>query len=462
MTSSVSSASGPLDVQSLVSQLMTVADQPLNNMQSQLQSYDSEISGYGTISSDLTSLQSSLTNLTTGQFIQSYQATSSNTDVMSATATSSADPGTYNVTVSSLASPQNVALTGQSSETDSLGNTADTLDFAFGSGTTSSVSIPANASLQDISNAINAAGIGVSASVVTADSSSTPYRLVLTGTSVGSGNSFSTSLASDTNGTVTNTPLSFLEFNASDAVNSSGTITDSRLTEQAQNANLTVNGLAMTSDTNSVTNAINGLTMSLTQTGSTTVTVATNTSAIDTQVQSFVTAYNQLVNDSNSAYNTGGALAGDYTMITMQNMFNSLLDSPISGANGTTEPAYLAQVGVTVQKNGTLSLNTTALNNAIANNPQQVANVFGNSKGDGFAQRFNSTVNSMLGPNGLITSSQNTLTSEVNDQNNEITEEQSRLSTLQSSYLSEYTSLNSALAEMEQTSSRVSSMIASA
>jgi flagellar hook-associated protein 2 len=459
-TASITSSTGPLDVQGLVSQLMTVAEQPLNNMQSQLQSYNSNISSYGTLNSDLTSLQSSLTPLSSGQFVDTYKATSSNTNVLNATASTEASAGNYGVTVNTLASPQNLAFDGQSSETASLGNQAETLNFSFGSGTSSSVKIPANSSLDDISSAINAAGLGVSASVVTADSSSTPYRLVLTGNTVGSGNAFSTSVSGSTDSTSTTDPLSFLNFSAASAVDSTGKITDSRLTEQAQNANLTVNGLSMTSTSNTVTNAINGVTLNLTQTGSTTLTVASDSSGIQSQVQTFVSAYNQLVNDSNNLYQ--GSLQGDFTLVTMQNMFSSLLNTPISGANGSSQVAYLAQVGVSLQKDGTLALDDTALNTAIANNPKAVANVFGNSNNDGFAQRFNTTINSLLGPQGLITTRTTTLNTEVKDENNRISQEQERLSTLQSSYLTQYSALNSSLAQMEQTSSRMTSMLSSA
>jgi flagellar hook-associated protein 2 len=463
-TPSITSSTGPLDVQGLVSQLMTVADQPLNQMNSQLQSYQTKISNYGTLNSDLTSLQSSLTPLASGQFVNTFKATSSNANVLSATASTQASAGNYSVSVTNLATPQNVAFDGQSSETNSLGNSAETLNFTFGNGTTSTVNIAANSSLDNISAAINAAGIGVSASVVTADNSSTPYRLVLTGSSVGSGQAFSTSISgsatTDATGQVVQDPLSFLNFDASSAVNSSGTITDSRLTEQAQNANLTVNGLSMTSTSNAVTNAINGVTLNLTEAGSTTLTVASDATGIQSQVQSFVSAYNQMVNDTNNLYQ--GSLQGDFTLVTMQNMFSSLLNTPISGASGSDQVAYLAQVGVSLQKDGTLSLDDSALNTAIANNPSAVAKVFGNSNNDGFAQRFNTTINSLLGPQGLITSSTTTLNTDVKDENNRISQEQERLSTLQNSYLTQYSSLNSALAQMEQTSSSLSSMIAAA
>ncbi|TDR71450.1 flagellar filament capping protein FliD [Paludibacterium purpuratum] len=452
-TPSISSATGPLDVQGLVSQLMTVAQQPLNRMNTQLQTDNSQISDYGTLSSDLTSLQSTLSGLSSGTFINTLKAASSNTTILSATADNTANAGSYNVTVNNLATAQNLAYTGQASETASLGNTADSLNFTFGNGTTSSVSIAANSSLDQIASSINAAGIGVSASVVKADSSATPYRLVLTGNTVGAGQSFSTASASG------QASLSFLSFDAASAVNGSNQITDSRLTAQAQDANLTVNGLTMTSSSNTVTTAVLGVSMNLTQTGSTVLNVTRDSTAIQNKVQSFVTAYNKLQSDSTSLY--GGDLQGDFNLVQLQNTFNSLLQTPISGANGTTEVAYLAQVGVSIQKDGSLSLDSTALNSAISNNATAVANVFGNSNNDGYAQRFNTQINNLLGPQGLITTKTTSLNQMASDEKTRITQEQTRLSTVQAGYLSLYTNLNSALMQMEQTSSSLAKMISS-
>lgn len=452
-TPSISSATGPLDVQGLVSQLMTVAQQPLNRMNSTMQTENSQISDYGNLSSDLTTLQSSLTSLASGAFINTLQATSSNTNILSASADNTANAGNYNITVNTLASSENLALNGLASETNSLGNAADTMNFTFGDGSTQSVSIAAGASLDQIAASINSAGIGVAASVVKADNSSTPYRLVLTGNTVGAGQSFSTSTTGG------QSALSFLNFDASSAVDSSGKITDSRLTAQAQDASLTVNGLTMTSSSNTVTNAVLGVSMNLTQTGTTVLTVARDSAAIQKQLQSFVTAYNKVQSDSTSLYQ--GDLQGDFNLVQLQQGFDSILQTPISGADGTSQVAYLAQIGISIQKDGSLSLDTTALNAAINQNPKAVANLFGNDNNDGFAQRFNNSINNMLGPQGLITTRTTSLNQMVSAEKDQIAQEQNRLSTVQAGYLTLYSNLNSALMEMEQTSSSLTKMLSS-
>jgi flagellar hook-associated protein 2 len=447
----VSSSSGPLDVQGLVSQLMTVANQPLTRMKSQVSTYGTQISDYGTLSSDLSAMQTSLNPLSTGAFINTFKATSSDPEVLSASADTTATAGIYSITVNNLATTQNLAFKGQASSSDSLGNLADTLNFSFGDGTVKQVSIDANSNLQQISSAINSAGIGVNASVVKADSSSTPYRLVLTGTGVGAEQAFSTSATSG------QLPLSFLSFDASSAMAAAGNITDSRLTSPAKDASLVLNGLALTSSSNTLNGVISGTTINLTKTGTTNLQIASDGDAIVKQVQAFVDAYNRVRNDSDRMYVNN--LKGDYTLVSMQDQFSGILNTPISGADGASKVAYLAQVGISVQKDGTLSLNTAALSSEITHNSRAVANVFGNGNNDGAAQRLNAMINNMLGPRGLITTRTSTLNTQVKDINHQVDRETTKLSTMQDGYITLYTKLNSSLSQMQQTSSSLSAAL---
>jgi flagellar hook-associated protein 2 len=179
-------------------------------------------------------------------------------------------------------------------------------------------------------------------------------------------------------------------------------------------------------------------------------------------VQTFVSAFNQLQGDITSLSSNSGGLEGDYTLVNLQSQMDNILNTPISGANGTTTVAYLAQVGVSLQKDGTLALDATDLTNAVTNNSAAVANVFGNSNNDGFAQRFNTQINNFLGPNGLITTRTASLNSQMKDVQAQEAQETTRLNTLNSSYLTQYSALNAALAAMEQTSTSMTAMLTSA
>jgi len=149
----------------------------------------------------------------------------------------------------------------------------------------------------------------------------------------------------------------------------------------AKDANFTVNGVAVTSSSNTASSAISGVTLNLL--GATTspvnVSIAQNTSAIGTSIQSFVSAYNGLnsVLQSSSSFNaatgTGAILQGDYSVISLQSQLHAVLNTQVSGISGSI--TSLADVGVTFQKDGTLGVDTAKLNTAISGNFSGIASL---------------------------------------------------------------------------------------
>ena len=227
-------------------------------------------------------------------------------------------------------------------------------------------------SLQGIATAINKANIGVSASIIN-DGSGTPYRLVLSSNSTGADSSMKISVSGD----------SALSNLLSEDPAGTQNLTQS---VAAQNTNLTVNGIAISSPNNTVSEAIQGVTLNVSQTGSTSITVAQNTTTLQSAVSSFVTAYNTLNSTLNAAtaYNsttkTGAILLGDPGLLTVQTGLRQVLSGAISGLNLNMNS--LAQLGITFngtggQSDGSISLNTATLQSALASNPNGVAAVFG-------------------------------------------------------------------------------------
>lgn len=228
-----------------------------------------------------------------------------------------------------------------------------------------------NQSLQGIRDAINKAGIGVSASIVS-DGSDTPYHLVLTSTKTGATSSMKITVA-DANGGATDPALSGLL-----TYDPSGTQSLTQ-TSAAQSAKLTVNGIAVTSASNSVAAAVQGVTLSLTGTGSSTVTIAKDTTSVSTGVNAFVKAYNTLNSTISSltaystASGTGGALLGDATTLSVETRLRQALGKAVQGSGGLTT---LSQVGISFQKDGSLALDSSVLNTAISNNFSDIAGLF--------------------------------------------------------------------------------------
>ena len=193
-TSSAGITTPTIDVAGIVSSLMAVEQQPITRLNKQISSYNAKISAIGSVQSALASFQTAAQGLNNLTF-NSFSATSSNTAAVSASASSIAKPGNYSLTVSQLAQAQNLVIAGQASATTAIGSGASTtLTFDFGTisggtlsngtytgasfasngSTTKSVTIDSsNNTLSGIRDAINAAGVGVTASIIN-DGSATP------------------------------------------------------------------------------------------------------------------------------------------------------------------------------------------------------------------------------------------------------------------------------------------------
>lgn len=215
-TSAVGTSS--LDVNSIVSQLMTVERQPIAKLMAKEASYQAKISAYGTVKGSVAGFQTALQNLNSPSKFNTLKVTPSDASVVTASASSTAVPGTYSLDVTSLAQSQKLVAAGQTSSAAAIGTgTSTTVTFDFGtisggsltngiysgatfasngSGTKSVTIDSTNNSLQGIRDAINAAKIGVTATIIN-DGSAAPYRLVLSSDNNGVSNSMSISVSGE-------------------------------------------------------------------------------------------------------------------------------------------------------------------------------------------------------------------------------------------------------------------------
>lgn len=383
-----------IDVNSLITKLMQVEAQPLTALAKKEASFQAKLSAYGSLNGALSAFQSSLTSLNNASTFQSLTATSSDTTIASASATSIATAGSYSISISKLAQSQILSSTGQVSTTATIGAAiTTTLSFQFGTiaGTavnglypappattftqdadqaTGTVTIDStNNTLQGIRDAINAAKIGVSASIV-GDGTATPYHLVLNSSKTGVTSSLKITASGDAS------VASLLEYDPA------GSPVTQAFTEvaTAQNAALKVNGIDITSASNSVSGAIQGVTLTASKIGSTTINIASNPSAIQASVTGFVKAYNDLANTIKtlSGYDAstkkGGLLLGDSTTQSVQNQIRNLLSTSVNGLGGGL--TTLSQIGISFQKDGSLALDATKLTTALTNNISDVGGLF--------------------------------------------------------------------------------------
>ncbi len=206
MTISSPGIGSNLDVNSIVSQLMAVERHPLSVLTTKETAFKAQLSAYGTVKSALASFQSALTSLTSGGNLGANTATAGDPSVLSATASSSAMAGSFNVEVTQLARQQKLASGQFANTTDVVGSGTITIQFGTFDATgntfspnaakaTKTISIsPSNNTLGGIRDAINNAGAGVAASIV---NDGTGNRLVITSTDSGQANSLRITTADD-------------------------------------------------------------------------------------------------------------------------------------------------------------------------------------------------------------------------------------------------------------------------
>ncbi len=225
-----------------------------------------------------------------------------------------------------------------------------------------------NNSLQGIRDAINAAQIGVTASIVN-DGSSTPYRLVLNSDALGANNSMKISVAGDA-------ALSSLLGN-----DPAGTQNMSEIVT-AKNAALVVDGVSVSKASNSINDVVQGVTLTLLKptTSPATLTVARDTATVQTSVEGFVKAYNDLnkVITDLTAYNPttkkAAALQGDSAVRSLKSQIDGMLSAAVSTSAGSL--TTLSQIGVGKQTNGSLAIDSTKLTNALNTQFSDIAGLF--------------------------------------------------------------------------------------
>lgn len=381
-----------LDVNGIVGQLMAAERLPLAALAKQEAAYNQKLSAFGQVRSALASFQTAMQGLSNGSKFQALSATSSDTKVLTASASGKATAGSYQIEVQQLAQQQKLSSAGFTSPDSVIGSGTLTIQFGTYDGglntftanaakATQSLTIdPANNTLGGIRDAINSAKAGVTATIVN-DGSASGNRLVLTSTDSGAANSLKISVSDSDGNNLDSSGLSALAYDPTvGATPNSGK--NLGQVAAASNALLTIDGIAVSKSGNIISDAITGVSLTLAQTNvgqSLSLNVSRDTKTITDAVQSFVTAYNSASGTLKNltAFNGVGArngiLLGDSTargiQVQMRNMLNTSVDS---GGALTT----LSQIGVSFNRDGTLELDNTKLNTAIDSNFDGISALF--------------------------------------------------------------------------------------
>jgi flagellar hook-associated protein 2 len=396
---------------------------PLTNQKTRYQAQQGLLT---TVSSTLASLKSSTQALSLSTDFNKRTVSSSDTTVLTAAVDSSAQSGVYNVSVSSLAKAKSLqSSTSYSSTTATIGT--GTLSITVGS-TATSVTIDAtNNTLAGLKDAINNSGAAVTASIVNVSSGSTPqYSLVVQGKNTGIANDVT--IASSLAG-------------GSDPFTGGGTVV-----QAAADAQFSVNGLSLSRSSNTISDAIPGVTLSLLKDGgaSSSVTVASDTATIKSNIKKFVDAYNAVAKIASDQFSldptTGrqGALAGESVMRSVVSRLRSAL--AVAGANDTG-PRTLSDIGISFQRDGSLAVDDAKLSSALESNLTAVSKLFLSAQ-DGIGKRIPKAVDSFIATGiGSLSSRVDGLGKAITDIDTKIASEEKRIATYQQNLTDQFSSL---------------------
>lgn len=414
-----------LDTGSIVSQLVALRRQPIQRLETKKTNLNRSIAAMDDLKAALAKLDGAAKALDTQGEFNSKVGRSGNEEFFTATADSSTPNGVYQITVDRLAQTHREVSQTYASTTDSVG----TGDFTFTlDGVTTTVSLADGGNtLADLKSAINAADAGVNATIV---NDGTGYRLLLGADESGVANRFTVDASGLTGGTAL-------------------TITNSTLGDDAQ---ITIDGsITVTSASNTVSDALEGLKLELKALGTTEVTVEGDSSELAKKIQAFADAYNGVVDLLDNQNKAGGALENSPLVRTVRSRLSSTMTSRVD-TGGTFGVA--ADIGLSLDRYGKMVFDSSKLGDAIEQDYQSVLELFTREAGEGdvgIASAIKSTVDSInASSNGLLRFRKDAIDSEIKRLDSRIERDERSISIYEQT-------LNRKFSAMEQTISRLQS-----
>ncbi|MGR2737472.1 flagellar filament capping protein FliD [Billgrantia sp. Q4P2] len=445
-----------LDLNGLLDQLNAAERGKLQPIEQQIETQQVKISAYGELKGGLSSFQAAAEVLNDASLYQSLSSSVSG-EAVTAAAGSEAALGQYAITVENLATAGTMA-SGRLEEVESLDqaltDSEQTLTLSFanvdeGTGAEVPVAIAAGSSLEDIRDAINAhEDAGVTASIV---NDGAGYRLALMSAETGTEATVTGLAFGDADGNEYADPNSFF---TGDVAFSTATGAE-EIVEDGADASLKVNGITITSSTNQVEEAIQGVTLNLTGEGSSTVTVEQDTHAVREAITGFVEAFNALKGtigeltafDGDSE--TAGDLMGDSAVRSIEGRMRGVLAGGVAAEEGGF--AMLSDIGISLQLDGTLEIDTQRLDEVIASDQDALSAFFaGNDVQGGFAGQISETVTQLSSNNGALGGAVNGAESRIESLNDRHARMEQSIDATIARYRTQFGQLDNMLSQMNQ------------
>jgi len=442
-----------IDVNALVTQLMASERRPLTRLQGKISELSGNLSEYGRVQSEVSALQSAARAIGTATALDVFRATLSDATAGTVTTGTAAAAGEYSVRVTALASAQTLvspnSLDGVTRISDAGAVISGSADIAFAKVGGGSFSISVDGlSLNGIRDAINNASdnVGVLASVINDGSG---FRLVVRTRDTGAANGLSGITVNESTPGAGVGDLGFLRF-------ASGTpFTDSAMTMgesvAASDASAVIDGVTVTSSSNVFASAIEGVTFAAAAVTASPVklSVKRDDDSLVAKVQAFVDAYNTFAANNATRYGKGGSLEAQGTLLTMMTGFSGLITQQ-GGPSGNAF-GYLFQLGVSVDKFGKLSLDSSKLRSALSDDSVAVGKLLGDGT-TGILARFNTLATAYLATDGVLSARQSGIRSSTDSLNDQIDTLSVRLATIEGQYRIQFSKLDSLLGSLRQTS----------
>ena len=447
MTIGFSGISTGSDWNSIINQLLQIESRPLTTLQSREQEIDEKISDFGLVKSAIDTFNSTVEELTSSSGFAAFNATSTDEAVLTVSADSSAVASSYDVVVTQLAERDKIASSAYADATTAVGT--GTLSITVDGNTMDLVLDGSNNTLTDIRDAINSAtdNPGVTATILNETSGS---RLILTSEESGLASAITINVADGDD--ASNTDANGLSRLFHIGVGGDG------LAEQidtAQDAILTIDGFSITGASNTVTSAISGVTLSLTGAGSSTINITRDNTEIEERISGFVDAYNTLISKIDEL--EAGSLYNDSSLRRIKQGFVDVINQTVDIGGDT---AYLFEIGITRDRDGVLSVDSSELSTMLADDFNRVTQILSEAT-TGYATRFYNYTESLLEVGGRLDSKNETLNSQKDAVQTQIERQELRLQTFEAKLIEQFAALDQTMAVLTSTSEYLTSQLSS-
>ncbi len=443
-TLTVSGLSTGIDYESLIQQMIQVERIPVNRLESQKSTYEQKKAAYTDLSSKLDSLESAADALRYARDFEGRTTTVSDTTILTASAATSASTGNYSITVSQIALAHKLnSGTGLASTSSSVASGTGTFTFKIGeSGTEYSVSVDADMTLEEFKDALNDLDAGLNAVIINEGTGSTPYRLILSTEETGADNKIII--------TQDDTDLGY-------PVNDT-TLSSALHLQKPADAEIDLDGLTVYRASNTVTDLIPGVTLYLEKAdSSTTVTlqVTEDRESVQDKIRTLIDSYNDVIGfiNNRSNYDTetheADPLYAEGTVRSIVRRLGSIISTGVDGL--PSDMKALSQIGVSTNRDGTLTLDEADLQDALDEDLEAVTDLFvqGDST-DGIAvQLYEFTHEVTLSGDGDIAVRTDGLQERISDLEEKIEYQEGALDRLEERLRAQFASLESLISSLQ-------------